>query len=47
MADTGASAAAATAAGWVLGTTDAWTAKYFDATDLHYADRQLFGAAAG
>ncbi|MDH6242646.1 phospholipase D-like domain-containing protein [Mycobacterium sp. OTB74] len=44
VADTGASAGAATAAGWVLGTTDAWTEKYFDTNDLHCADRQLFGA---
>jgi PLD-like domain len=35
--------AAATAAGWVLGTTNAWTEKYFDPNDLHYADRELFG----
>ena len=31
------------AAGWYLGTTDAWAAKYFDPNDLHYVDRQLFG----
>jgi hypothetical protein len=35
--------AAASAAGWVLGTTNAWTEKYFDPDDLHYADRELFG----
>ncbi|HME74108.1 MAG TPA: phospholipase D-like domain-containing protein [Mycobacterium sp.] len=35
--------AAASAAGWVLGTTNAWTEKYFDPNDLHYADRELFG----
>ena len=34
---------AAVDAGWVLGTTDAWTDKYFDVNDLHYADRELFG----
>lgn len=35
--------AAASAAGWVLGTSNAWTEKYFDPADLHYADRELFG----
>jgi hypothetical protein len=35
---------AATDAGWFLGTTDAWTTKYFDSTDLHCADRELFGS---
>jgi hypothetical protein len=35
---------AAAAAGWVLGTTDAWVQKYFDPNDLHCADRQLFGS---
>lgn len=35
---------AATEAGWFLGTTDAWTTKYFDSTDLHCADRELFGS---
>jgi hypothetical protein len=35
--------AAASSAGWVLGTTNAWTDKYFDPNDLHFADRELFG----
>lgn len=34
---------AAEAAGWFLETTDAWTDKYFDARDLHCAERELFG----
>ncbi|MEV0670522.1 phospholipase D-like domain-containing protein [Mycobacterium sp. NPDC050441] len=36
--------AAAVAAGWFLGTTDAWAQKYFDPTDLHCADREFFGS---
>jgi len=35
--------AAAAAIGWTLGTTDAWTQKYFDPNDLHFLDRNLFG----
>jgi hypothetical protein len=35
---------AAAAAGWFLSTTDGWTNKYFDPTDLHFKDRTLFGA---
>jgi hypothetical protein len=35
---------AATAAGWVLDTSDAWAEKYFDTGDLHDADRELFGS---
>jgi PLD-like domain len=38
---------AATAAGWFLSTTDAWTRPYFDPNDLHCADRQLFASPAG
>jgi hypothetical protein len=34
---------AAVAAGWFLSTTDGWTDKYFNSTDLHYHDRRLFG----
>jgi hypothetical protein len=34
---------AATLAHWFLSTTDAWTKPYYDANDLHCADRQLFG----
>jgi phosphatidylserine/phosphatidylglycerophosphate/cardiolipin synthase-like enzyme len=34
---------AAAAAGWFLATSDAWTAPYYDPTDLHYVDRLLFG----
>lgn len=34
--------AAASGAGWFLGTTDAWAAKYFDPADLHARDRTLF-----
>jgi phosphatidylserine/phosphatidylglycerophosphate/cardiolipin synthase-like enzyme len=37
---------AAAAAGWFLSTTDAWTRPYFDPTDLHCADRLLFGRSA-
>ncbi|MCW3845646.1 phospholipase D-like domain-containing protein [Sphingomonas sp. LB-2] len=33
---------AATAAGWFLGTTDAWSKKFFDPKDLHCMDRVLF-----
>ncbi|MBN9434395.1 MAG: hypothetical protein J0I45_18345 [Bosea sp.] len=33
---------AAAAAGWHLGTTDKWAAKYFDPTDLHFRDRVMF-----
>jgi hypothetical protein len=35
---------AAAAVGWFLSTTDGWTNKYFDPTDMHYVDRRLFGA---
>ena len=35
---------AAAAAGWFLGTTDAWAQKYFDPADLHCADRMFFGS---
>ena len=28
---------------WFLGTTDKWTAPYFDGNDLHFVDRELFG----
>jgi hypothetical protein len=35
---------AAAQAGWFLGTDDTWAAKFFDPTDLHSVDRQLFGA---
>lgn len=34
---------AAASAGWFLGTTDKWARPYFDSTDLHAVDRQLFG----
>jgi hypothetical protein len=34
--------AAAVNAEWFLGTTDAWTKKFFDPDDLHSVDRQLF-----
>ena len=37
-------AQAAVNTGWFLGTTDAWTTKYFDPNDLHSVDRQLFGS---
>ena len=33
---------AAVAAGWFLSTSDRWTKPYFDPTDLHFVDRQLF-----
>jgi hypothetical protein len=33
---------AAAKAGWFLGTTDAWVAKYFDPKDLHCRDRVMF-----
>jgi hypothetical protein len=33
---------AARKAGWFLGTTDAWAAKYFDPNDLHCRDRVMF-----
>jgi hypothetical protein len=29
-------------AGWFLSTSDKWTEPYFDAGDLHFADRTLF-----
>jgi phosphatidylserine/phosphatidylglycerophosphate/cardiolipin synthase-like enzyme len=29
-------------AGWFLGTDDKWTVPYFDSTDLHCVDRELF-----
>lgn len=32
----------ATAAGWFLGTTDAWTKPYFQPSDLKFIDRNLF-----
>jgi hypothetical protein len=35
---------AALNAGWFLSTDDKWAAKYFNPNDLHYVDRQLFGA---
>jgi hypothetical protein len=35
---------AAASADWFLSTNDKWSAKYFDASDLHSVDRQLFGA---
>lgn len=38
-----AKAAAAKAVHWYLGTTDAWTQKFFDDGDLHSLDRRLFG----
>jgi phosphatidylserine/phosphatidylglycerophosphate/cardiolipin synthase-like enzyme len=31
-------------AGWFLGTTDKWVGPYYDKNDLHYVDRELFGA---
>ncbi|WP_202918069.1 hypothetical protein [Mycolicibacterium sp. CBMA 295] len=37
-------ATAAAAAGWFLGTTDAWAQKYFDPADLHCTDREFFGS---
>ena len=33
---------AAKQAGWFLSTTDRWVAPYYDAKDLHCADRELF-----
>ncbi|MDV6329956.1 phospholipase D-like domain-containing protein [Asticcacaulis sp. 201] len=33
---------AAVAAGWFLGTTDAWAHKFFDPHDMHCKDRELF-----
>lgn len=36
-------AQAAKLVGWHLGTTDAWSSKYFDPNDLRSADRKLFG----
>ncbi|MBV9859090.1 MAG: hypothetical protein JO038_03145 [Alphaproteobacteria bacterium] len=33
---------AAVSAGWFLGTSDAWSHKYFDPHDLHFVDRELF-----
>ena len=33
----------AASAGWFLSTDDKWVAPYFDPTDLHYVDRELFG----
>ena len=33
---------ASAAAGWFLGTTDTWSHKYFDGSDLHSVDRELF-----
>ena len=33
---------AAAKAGWFLGTSDAWVAKYFDPADLHCRDRVMF-----
>jgi phosphatidylserine/phosphatidylglycerophosphate/cardiolipin synthase-like enzyme len=30
-------------AGWFLSTSDRWVQPYFDANDLHFVDRQLFG----
>ncbi|MBP1822473.1 hypothetical protein [Mycobacterium sp. OAE908] len=37
--------AAAEKAEWFLGTTDAWTKKFFDPNDLHFVDRELFARA--
>jgi hypothetical protein len=34
----------AVAAGWYLGTTDSWVAKFFDPKDLHFKDRELFAS---
>jgi PLD-like domain len=34
---------AAASAAWFLSTTDKWAKKYFDPSDLHSADRELFG----
>jgi hypothetical protein len=33
---------AALSAGWFLSTNDAWAKKYFDRSDLHFVDRELF-----
>jgi len=33
---------AAISAGWFLSTSEAWTQKYFDKSDLHFIDRELF-----
>jgi phosphatidylserine/phosphatidylglycerophosphate/cardiolipin synthase-like enzyme len=33
---------AALSAGWFLSTSDAWVKKYFDRSDLHFVDRELF-----
>jgi hypothetical protein len=33
---------AALSAGWFLSTSDAWAKKYFDRSDLHFVDRELF-----
>ena len=33
---------AAASAGWFLGTSDRWAAKFFDPNDLHFMDRELF-----
>ncbi len=33
---------AAATAGWFLSTTDKWVAPYFDSSDLHFMDRQIF-----
>jgi hypothetical protein len=33
----------AASAGWFLSTDDKWTKPYFDSSDLHSVDRQLFG----
>jgi hypothetical protein len=34
---------AAVSAGWFLSTNDQWVAPYFDSSDLHCVDRELFG----
>ena len=34
---------AANEAGMFLRTDDSWSARYFDASDLYYMDRELFG----
>jgi hypothetical protein len=34
---------AAASAAWFLSTNDKWAKKYFDSSDLHSVDRQLFG----
>jgi phosphatidylserine/phosphatidylglycerophosphate/cardiolipin synthase-like enzyme len=33
---------AAVSAGWFLSTSDEWVRKFFDRTDLHFVDRELF-----